>query len=313
VTNRFHQYSGAAWLEIRGGDAAEFLQGQFTNDIDNKPANLCTYGLWLDRKGKVQGDSFVLRLGSEDYRVFSYETTGREISERLEAYIIADEVEVFDRTDSIGAISILGPDSESVISQLGVSPVRGENMATEEGVFFAGRRSTTRGYEVVVESSKIGLMVERLRNLELMEVDAVTMELERIRSSIPAIPRELGPADLPQEGGLEADAVSFKKGCYLGQEVMARLQAMGRVRRRLIPVRVLGPATAPCSLFRGSGRMGELRTHIDSHDGEINGMAMVRTDLVGDRRIGMNFEGEAEARVFAATASQRQDWSARDE
>jgi folate-binding protein YgfZ len=313
VTNRFHHYSAAAWLEIRGGDASEFLQGQFTNDLENKTANLCTYGLWLDRKGKVQGDSFVLKTGSEDFRIFSYETTGQVIRERLEAYIIADDVEVFDRTDSIGAISLLGPDSESVISRLGITPIAGENVATEQGVVFGGRRSKTPCHEIVGKSSKIGLMVERLRDLGLVEVDAVTMDLERIDSGIPAIPRELGPADLPQEGGLEADAVSFSKGCYLGQEVMARLRSMGRVRRRLIPVRVSGPATAPCSLFQGSDRVGELRTRIGGHDGEVNGMAMVRSDLAGDRGIGMNFEGESEARVIAATVARSLDRSARDE
>jgi hypothetical protein len=72
-------------------------------------------------------------------------------------------------------------------------------------------------------------------------------------------------------------------------------------------------ATLPCSLFRGSDRVGELRTHICGHDGEINGMAMVRTDMTGDRGIGMNFEGEAEARVFAVTASRSQDRPYRDE
>jgi folate-binding protein YgfZ len=311
--NQFYCYSAAAWLEVRGEDASEFLQGQFTNDLRNKSANLCTYGLWLDRKGKVQGDSFVLRMGPEDYRIFSYETPGRELRERLEAFIIADDVEISDRTDSIGAISILGPDSDSIVSNLGASPEKGENEVTEEGVLFEGRRSTIGCHEIVVECSKIARVVEKLRTLGLSEADDVAMEMERIRSGIPAIPRELGPADLPQEAGLERDAVSFKKGCYLGQEVMARLESMGRVRRRLISVRVSGSATVPCPLFQGSDRVGELRTWIRGHEGEINGMAMVRARLAGDRPIGMNLEGEAEARVFPADASRGEDRPSRDE
>ena len=103
---------------------------------------------------------------------------------------------------------------------------------------------------------------------------------------------------------MEGDAISFNKGCYLGQEVMARLQSMGRVRRRLIPVRVVGPASAPCPLLQGSESVGELRTHIRGYDGEINGMAMIRAELAGGQRVGMNFDGEVEARVFAGAGAQ---------
>ena len=306
MRNQFYRCAAAAWLEVRGDDASWFLQGQFTNDLRSEDASLCTYGLWLDRKGKVQGDGFVLGMRSEGYRIFSYETMGEALRERLEAYIIADDVEITDRTGSVEVISILGPDSESMVSRLGALPAGGENAVTDDGVFFEGRRSMNRSYEIVVERTRVVRVVERLRSLGLTEVDAEAVELERIRSGIPAIPRELGPGDLPQEGAVEGDAISFNKGCYLGQEVMARLQSMGRVRRRLVPVRVSGPASAPCPLFQGSDHVGELRTHIRGHDGETNGMAMIRAELVGGQRVGMNFDGEGEARVFAGAGPQSQ-------
>jgi folate-binding protein YgfZ len=304
VKNQFYRCTGVAWLEIRGDDAFSFLQGQFTNKLRNEIANICTYGLWLDRKGKVQGDGFVLGTRSEGYRIFSYETMGEALCERLEAYIIADDVEITDRTGSVEAIGILGPDSQSIVSHMGGCPADGENVVTQEGMIFEGRRSAKRSYEIVVEHRGIARVVERIQALGLTEVDTVAVELERIRSGIPAIPRELGSGDLPQEGGVEGDAISFNKGCYLGQEVMARLQSMGRVRRRLIPVRVVGPASAPCPLFQGSDLVGELRTHIRDHDGGINGMAMIRAELAGGQRIGMNFNGEVEARVFAGADAQ---------
>lgn len=306
VRNQFYCCAGAAWLEVRGDDAPSFLQGQFTNNMRSETANTCTYGLWLDRKGKVQGDGFVLGTRSEGYRIFSYETLGEALRERLEAFIIADDVEITDRTGSVEVISILGPDSESIVNDLGASPAEGENVVTEEGVFFRGRRSTKRSYEIVVERAGVDGMVKRLQALGLTEIDAVSVELERIRSGIPAIPGELGPGDLPQEGGVEGDAISFNKGCYLGQEVMARLQSMGRVRRRLIPVRVSGPASAPCPLFQGSDQVGELRTRIQGHDGELNGMAMIRAELAGGQRVDMNFDGEGESRVCAGAGEQGQ-------
>jgi hypothetical protein len=93
---------------------------------------------------------------------------------------------------------------------------------------------------------------------------------------VPAIPGEFGPQDLPQEAGLETSAISFTKGCYLGQEVMARLHAMGQVRRRL--VRVGGPGPAPArnvELRQNEKRVGELRAAADDGQGGWLGLAML--------------------------------------
>jgi folate-binding protein YgfZ len=88
---------------------------------------------------------------------------------------------------------------------------------------------------------------------------------------------DVGPSDLPNEAGLETDAISFKKGCYLGQEVMARLQSMGRVRRRLRRVRSRGPAIpAPgAALFCGGRPAGEMRSAVVDGAGGAIGLAML--------------------------------------
>jgi hypothetical protein len=92
---------------------------------------------------------------------------------------------------------------------------------------------------------------------------------------VPAIPAEFGPGDLPQEAGLETVAISFTKGCYLGQEVMARLQAMGQVRRRLVRVAGLGLAPAAgVELLQAGRRVGELRAAEHYGTGWL-GLAMV--------------------------------------
>jgi folate-binding protein YgfZ len=87
------------------------------------------------------------------------------------------------------------------------------------------------------------------------------VERERIAAGIPAVPMDLGLADLPNEGGLETEAISYTKGCYLGQEVMARLKAMGQVRRRLRRVRGTGePPPRPTALYQAARKLGELRS-----------------------------------------------------
>ena len=109
------------------------------------------------------------------------------------------------------------------------------------------------------------------------ELSADEMARRRIEAGIPAVPADLGPGDLPNEGGLEADAISYTKGCYLGQEVMARLKAMGTVRRRLVRVAWAGEEilTLPAALFLGARQVGELRSAAPEAKGGAIGLAMV--------------------------------------
>jgi folate-binding protein YgfZ len=112
----------------------------------------------------------------------------------------------------------------------------------------------------------------------LGELSEDALNRARLATGVPAIPAEFGPADLPQEAGLETVAISFNKGCYLGQEVMARLHSMGQVRRRL--VRVSGTGAAPAAgaglLAGGDGkRIGEIRAAVDDGRGGWLGLAMV--------------------------------------
>jgi folate-binding protein YgfZ len=89
------------------------------------------------------------------------------------------------------------------------------------------------------------------------------------------VPVDLGPGDLPGEAGLEEMAISYTKGCYLGQEVMARLTSMGQVRRRLMRVR--GPwqvPAVPAALWQNSKQVGELRSGVGGETGFV-GMAML--------------------------------------
>ena len=131
----------------------------------------------------------------------------------------------------------------------------------------------------VVEQSRDAIQ-EALERVCGQKASAEWLEKRRMAGGVPAIPVELGPGDLPQEGGLEAEAVSFNKGCYLGQEVMARLQSMGRVRRRLhivqasreVPAEALAPGT---ELLRDEKKLGEIRSGIGDADG-WTGLAMLQ-------------------------------------
>ena len=257
----------ACWLRVTGEDALTFLQGQFTNDIRNLIPNEAVYGLWLSQKGKVLADSFVIRTGEEAFFVGSYACSATEIRERLEAYIIADEVEIEDVTAAWRGVTLFTERSREEVMAL-----------WPEAVVFSGLRGEEKHWEVVGPKESMADLVTRLDSQA--PLSAEEMEIRRINAGIPAIPQDVGSSDLPNEGGLDRSAVSYVKGCYLGQEVMARLKAMGQVRRRLYRVTGDGQLPSlPVTLFTGDRKAGELRSAAKTELGFV-GLAMITTMYV---------------------------------
>lgn len=253
---QIHFWRPAAWLRVNGPDAFAFLQGQLTNDLGALETSPAVYGLWLNQKGRVVADSFVLRgSAAEEFWVGSYFCPAGAIRERLESYIIADDVTVVDESAGWFGATLVGPDLIKKAQAIG------------DGIFFPGRRGLGGQMEWMTRTPPA--------IVDATELTAGDMERARIRAAIPAIPADIGSTELPNEGGLEVEAVSYTKGCYLGQEVMARLKSMGQVRRRLL--RVAGPElppARPARLYQGSRQVGELRSLATEGDGFI-GLALL--------------------------------------
>lgn len=252
----FHVWRPATWLHVAGPDAFAFLQGQFSNDLRalGQSQGEAVHGLWLNQKGRVLADSFVLRAGKPDaFWVGSYFSPAVTVWERLESHLIADDVQIEDQTDHWHGLTIFGA----------VVPADGGG-----AISFQGRRGVSPSREWLMTREPVQPQGRLLSGTE--------MEERRLTAGIPAVPVDIGPGDLPQEGGLEAGAVSFNKGCYLGQEVMARLQSMGTPRRRLF--RVAGAGTIPPvgTPWQQDGRtIGEMRSAATTANGFI-GLAMLQ-------------------------------------
>lgn len=260
----FSRWKPAAFLRVTGADAFAFLQGQFSHDLRGLEAGQSRYGLWLTVKGKVLADSWVIRAPDEGgFGVVSAEVGADVIRARLEAFIIADDVGVESGPAGLMACTVFG-------APLPVAPA---------GVWEVPSRRISGGVEWFFAADQAGAVDQALAGRH--ELPPADIEAERIRSGRPAVPRDIGAEELPQEGGLEGDAVAFNKGCYLGQEVMARLHAMGRVRRRLLRVRGEGPGPAVGQLvFDGERRVGEIRSAV-AVEGGFCALALLTLPLTG--------------------------------
>ncbi|MDO8595187.1 MAG: hypothetical protein Q7R45_01045 [Sulfuricaulis sp.] len=258
----------AAWLRVTGEDAPDFLQGQFTNDLRplEQAKTRVVYGLWLSLKGKVLADSFVLRgAAPNEFWIGSYFSAAAAIRERLESHVIADDVVVEDVTTEWAGVSVMGEGAAKLL----------EEAPSREALAFPGRRERGENVEWVYRVAQGE--PAWVTGAGVIRVEANEIARRRIAAGIPAIPADIGPADLPNEAGLEAEAISFTKGCYLGQEVMARLKSMGQVRRRLVRVSGLGVGlpVMPAPVFLGARHVGDLRSVACDGAGGWIGLAMV--------------------------------------
>lgn len=250
-------------LRVAGTDAATFLQGQFTNDLRGLAEGPSIYGLWLTVKGKVAADSFLAKGGSTDeFWITSYKSPAAAIRGRLESHIIADDVVIEDLTSEWDAVSLFG-------DVAGIAPDTGKI-----GFVFAGRRARPANREWIFPVTQRDEVRRQLARFP--ELDPDTVERGRIRAGIALVPVDAGPGDLPNEAGLEAEAISYQKGCYLGQEVMARLKSMGQVRRRLVRVHaaINRMPALPAPLYSARAQAGELRSAVWDEGGFI-GLAMI--------------------------------------
>jgi folate-binding protein YgfZ len=259
----------AAWLAVTGDDAFSFLQGQFSSDLRPLEQGGSVYGLWLDRKGKVLADSFVGQdprtIGQ--YWIGSYTSAADTIRQRLEDFVVADDVMISDETSRYEGLTVPEAVNSAQLAEI---------LQRLGAISFPARRGfPAREWIFDNQSEHRAALDEWLQRLP--EFSLMQMETCRIHARIPAIPADIGPGDLPQEGGLETDAVSFSKGCYLGQEVMARLKTMGSVRRQLFRVSAtIELPKLPAPLFQNGKRVGELRTAI-SDAGKFIGLALLST------------------------------------
>lgn len=255
------EYRPQAVIRVTGEDAFTFLQGQFTNELRQAVGSV-TYGLWLDQKGKVLADSHVLRVSEKEFVVVSTNSPADIIKRRLEDYIVADDVLLVDETAATSGMVLVGAGVGEVLARVLMAPVASARFAQAAQVMaYAGRRMGGENFEILGAVDALFAIREKLVGAGVKVIDHAELEFARITAGIPAVPEDIGSGDLPNEAGLESVAISYTKGCYLGQEVMARLKNLGQVRRRLHVVHGRGTPPRPrTALYQGDKKVGEIRS-----------------------------------------------------
>jgi tRNA-modifying protein YgfZ len=290
----------AAVLRATGPDAFQFLQSQFSNDLKVEGVeHPVSYGLWLDHKGKIQADSFVIQKSPQEFLLLSYDCPAALLRGHLESHLIADEVELRDETGPLALLHVWAEHYEESFAGLI------EDLARAAGAeSWMGRRPTPySSWDILAPAAVLENIVCDLEAEGVEAAPAQALLAARLLSGVPAVPADAGPGDLPQEAGLEREGVSFDKGCYAGQEIMSRLHTQGHVNRALWLVEWNVQTTRPSDdlpvpLYAGAEVVGELRSRVFSEVGGL-GLAMLKTRaLAGQSALGFRPSGPTPVRLL---------------
>lgn len=256
-------------LLLTGTEAAEFLQGQVTNDVEGLETGQGCYALLLTPKGKIRADLRVLR-GPDWLRLDAERSAGALLTRTVQMYSIGRDVRSEDQTESRTVLSVLGPGARDALD---AAPPNVEHAWVEgrHGIYV----TTDLGVDILCPTAEREAV---RRELDLPEVSEEVAECLRIEAGRPRHGRELTEEVIPQEAGLNDRAVSFTKGCYVGQETVARLYYKGRPNRRLRGLRLAAPALPGDEVVLDGRRVGAVGSACVSPSRGPIALALVRRE-----------------------------------
>jgi folate-binding protein YgfZ len=297
-------------LCLTGGDRQKFLNGQVTNNVKDLKAGEGCYAALVNAKGRMQSDLNIYVLENEILLDFEPGYSAA-VAQRLEKYIIADDVQVVDVAEHYGLLSVQGPKAVEVFNSLQLfeptpDPSREGNQPTVDGSqlpssggakvglpqaptrpmsFLSIKNATigeiylmslprvgTSGFDVFVPTTSLGVVADKL-------VSAVAatggracgwqaLETARIEAGIPRYGLDVDETNLAPEAGIEQRAISYTKGCYIGQEVIARIRTYGQVAKALRGLlfvdSIQGLPKRGDKLYQGDKEIGHITSAVTS-------------------------------------------------
>jgi folate-binding protein YgfZ len=298
-------------LALTGAGAVEFLNGQVTNELlGMKPGEGC-YAAFLTHKGKMLGDLRILVVGASaegahfegtaadgapegrrpiELLLDTERTALQSLFDMIRRFKVGYEVELRKRTLECSMLSLIGPSSDEIAtkafeprSRSGSDPV---DLPEREDshVLVSLEQTPVRlirtyvGIDALLDSSDAETVRSALQAAGAVGVSEAAAEIVRVEHGRPRYGIDLDEGTIPQEAGLNERAVSFTKGCYVGQETVARLHYRGKPNRHLRGLRLSEPAEPGAELHLGERSVGHLGSSVVSPALGPIGLALVRRE-----------------------------------
>lgn len=260
-------------IEVRGADRVRWLDGMISGDVEaleSAASGAGCYATLLTNRGAIVADLHVARI-DESFLLESLRSEISRIIETLERYVIADDVELRDCSEEYACLGLEGPQAPALLEK-----ITGGDIANLEPECWAESRIADRkvlvaafgfsgesAYQLRMKPSDRRAIEEALKanskDKGFVRGNPEALEVLRVEAGIPALGAELDEDVLPPEARLER-AISINKGCYVGQEIVARLRARGQVNHLLVGLRIDSSTLPPSGAeLSADGRVtGEL-------------------------------------------------------
>jgi tRNA-modifying protein YgfZ len=261
--------NGVAWLDLsargrivaRGRDRVRLLHNITSNDVKKLAPGSSCYAFLLSPQGRIQADLYLLAF--EDHFLIDTEPELREkVRQHILKYKVADQVELEDITETTACLGVEGPGAESI---------RVDGQAT--GLSYTGQP----GFRVYCSIDQKTDLIARLEHAGARATTLEDARVVRIENGKPAYGEDIRDTSLPQETQ-QLQAVSFTKGCYIGQEIVERIRARGHVNRLLERIELDGAEPPPAgTILTWNGQEAEITSAVYSpHFGKVVALAYVR-------------------------------------
>lgn len=253
-------------IAMTGNDRASFLHALLTNDIAALPMGRGVYAAYLTPQGRMISDMRVIETGNRMLLHVAREVAG-PLAERFDKLIFSEDVQPRDASAELAIIGVHGPSAARMIHQATGTPVADvedqyDNVTTESMTVVRDDALGLPGYDLYVPAAGVAAIRAKLVEAGAVVASDETAETLRIEAGRPRFGVDMNTDTIPLEAGLEERAISFTKGCYVGQEVIIRVmhRGHGRVARRLMSI-VLSSGPVPShgdAIYAGGRAVGEI-------------------------------------------------------
>jgi aminomethyltransferase len=277
---------GAAWLDLasrgrilaRGRDRARLLHNVTTNEVGKMAPGDGCYAFLLSPQGRIQAD--LLLFCFEDRFLIETEPELREKAvQHIRRYIVADQVELEDIGLQTGEIGLEGPGAAAVLAALGAPAPEAEysHLAWNGSTIARASLTGQPGFRIFCPAAAAGDLIGKLQSAGARPATAQDARVVRIENGKPRYGEDIRDTTLPQETR-QMHAVSFTKGCYIGQEIVERIRARGHVNRKIERIELEGAdSPPPGTVMEIGGRQAEITSSAYSADlGKMVALAYVR-------------------------------------
>jgi folate-binding protein YgfZ len=285
-------------LCLTGSDRANFLHGQVTNDVKRLQVGEGCYAALVTAKGKMESDLNIYLLQDEILLDFEAGLTSK-IAARLEKYVIAEDVQVVDVQPLYGMLTIQGPGGANLLAKLypavevPAEPfkfVTAAKGAAGEIYLINRPRIGSNGFDLFIPVDALADVAKELIGAGASSVSEDAMEVARIEAAVPRYSVDMDESNLAPECVAAAGAISYSKGCYIGQEVIARIRTYGQVAKSLrrltgAPVSTRVPARGE-TLRYGEKEVGHLTSVAQSPEtGRIHALGYLRKEVPAEASV----------------------------